>query len=109
MASHEVICAVLSFLISRHGYGSPVGMDMAVNRAGVQKHQQGEAKEAFKELRNDAPFIQDSGNRGIEIDNSEFGLLADYLWDRCDWDVDKIRRRLKHYEGWNRHNWSPPE
>lgn len=81
---------------------------MAVNRAGVRSDQLGEAKEAFEELR-DAPFINDE-ERGLELDNSNFGLLADYLYVRCEgWDEDQIRSRLKHYEGWSEHGWSPSE
>lgn len=107
MASHEVICEVLSYLISQHGYASPTEKDEAVNLCGVRSDQQGEAKEAFEELRTDALFINDHGNRGIEIDNSHFNYLADYLYARCFWDESDIRSRLKHYEGWNNHEWTP--
>ena len=108
MASHGVICNVLSYLISQHGYGSPTPKQEAVNRAGVRSDQLGEAKEAFEELR-DAPFTNDC-DRGIELDNSRFGLLADYLFvECCSWDKDEIHTRLKHYEGWNEHTWSAPE
>lgn len=108
-ASHEVICSVLAYLISQHRYGSPVGKDTAVNRAGIRTDQKGEAKEAFDELR-DAPFISDQDTRGIELDSSEFGKLADYLFVECSskWDEDNIRLRLKHYEGWSNHEWIPP-
>lgn len=107
MASHDVICSVLSYLISEHGYGSPTQKQEAVNRAGVRSDQLGEAKEAFEELR-DAPFITEH-ERGLELNNSRFGLLADYLYVECDWDADDIHRRLKHYEGWERHTWTEPE
>lgn len=110
MASHEVICAVLAYLISEHSYGTPTGKQLAVNRAGVRSDQLGEAKEAFEELRDYAPFIDDCDERGIKIDNSKFGKLADYLYDRCEgWDQDRIHSRLKHYEGWSKHDWSPPK
>lgn len=107
MASHEVICGVLSHLISKHGYGSPTNKEMAVNRSGVRRDQLGEAKEAFEELR-DAHFTTDCGHRGIKLDNSNFNQLADYLYARCDgWDRDTIQIRLKHYEGWSNHTWTP--
>jgi len=111
MASHEVICEVLAYLISKHGYGSPIGKDMAVNCSGVRSDQLGEAKEAYEELRNDAPFIEDKGDKGIQLDNSRFDLLADYLYasSGCDWDYEKIDSRLKHYEGWSQHDWTPSE
>lgn len=109
MASHEVLCAVLSYLISKHRYGSPVPKQHVARRSGVRSDQRGEAKQAFEELRSDAPFVSDRGDRGIELDNSEFGLLANYLYVRCEWDEDKIHSRLKHYEGWSKHEWSSPE
>ena len=108
MASHEVLCAVLAYLLSKHRYGSPVPKEHVVQRSGVRSDQRGEAKEAFEELRSDAPFVQDCGDRGIELDNSEFGLLADYLYVHCGWDEAIIRSRLKHYEGWSKHDWSSP-
>jgi len=107
MASHNVICSVLSYLISQHGYGSPTLKQKAVNRAGVRSDQLGEAKEAYEELR-EAPFINE-GERGLELDNSQFGLLADYLYVECDWGADEIHTRLKHYEGWGEHTWTEPE
>lgn len=107
MASHDVICSVLAYLVSHHKYGSPVAKQMVVNRAGVRSDQLGEAKEAFEELR-DAPFIT-SVDRGIELDNSKFGLLADYLYVECGWSAIQIHNRLKHYEGWSRHQWTKPE
>lgn len=109
MASHEVLCAVLSYLISKHRYGSPVQKQQVVSRAGVRSDQRGEAKDAFEELRSDAPFVKDCGNRGIELDNSKFDLLADYLYARCEWDKNKIHSRLKHYEGWSKHSWFSPD
>ena len=53
MASHEVICEVLAYLISEHGYGSPTDKDDAVNFSGVRSDQQGEAKEAYENKRID--------------------------------------------------------
>jgi hypothetical protein len=106
MASHEVICEVLAYLIKKHGYGSPTGKEKAVNLSGVRSDQLGEAKEAFEELRA-APFVNDCGKRGIELDNSKFGMLAEYLYWECGWDEDNIRLRLKHYEGWSQHDWEP--
>lgn len=105
MVSDEVLCAVISHLISKHGYGSPVTKDNAVNRAGLRKDQLGEAKNGFEELRS-YQFIANYGNRGIALDNTEFGALADFLFKSCNWSEDDIKLRLKHYEGWAEHNWT---
>lgn len=106
MASHEVICEVLSYLTA-HKWGPPRSKDEIVNRCGVKSHQQGEAKEAVEELRKDAPFIEDCGNRGIALKTGEFYSLAEYLYHYCGWDAEEIDDRLKHYEGIQDHDWYP--
>lgn len=108
MASHEVLCAVLSFLISKHAWGGPRSREEIVIKTAVnpERADASDIREAVGELRTDAPFIRDHGNRGISLDNSEFGYLADYLFYRCDWDPLDIRTRLKHYEGWGQHDWA---
>jgi hypothetical protein len=52
------------------------------------------------------PYITNRGNRGIELDNSEFGQLAEVLYDECEWEPFEIKSRLKHYEGWRNHDWA---
>ncbi|SEP28039.1 hypothetical protein SAMN05216388_106216, partial [Halorientalis persicus] len=32
--------------------------------------------------------------------------LADVLYHECDWEPFEIKSRLKHYEGWENHNWA---
>ncbi|WP_436933717.1 hypothetical protein [Halovenus marina] len=108
MSEPDIVCSILGYLISKHRYGSPVDKETTVNRAGIRVDQQGEAKDLFDELR-DARFILDCGMRGIQLNNSKFNILADYLYHQCSWDADKIEIRLKHYEGWERHDWVPSE
>jgi hypothetical protein len=59
----------------------------------------------FEELRS-ASYITNRGNRGIELDNSEFGQLTDVLFQECEWEPFEIESRLRHYEGWENHNWA---
>lgn len=106
MVSEEVRCGLLSYLIANHGYGGPKGKDEVVNNSGLRSDQLGDAKTAFEELR-DYRFIVNGGKRGIMLNNSEFKALADYLYDSCGWAADDIILRLKHYEGWSNHTWSP--
>jgi len=61
--------------------------------------------EQYRKLRS-KPYITNQGNRGIELDNSEFGHLADVLYHECDWEPFEIKSRLKHYEGWETHDWA---
>jgi len=104
VASHEIICNVLSYLTA-HKWGTPRSKVEIVNRSGVASHNKDEAKEAVDELKKDAPFIEDFGNRGICIDTSEWSSLAEYLYHRCGWDPEDIDDRLKHYEGIEQHSW----
>lgn len=95
----DLTCALLAALVSQHRYGQPITRDELLRIAAFESHRGGEAKQAFDELR-DAPFIIDHGGRGIMLDNSEFGQLAQFLYDQCGWSEFKLRLRLKHFEGW---------
>ena len=70
-------------------------------------HELDKVKETFEELRS-APFCLSMGKRGIQLDSSEFGTLADYLYYECGWEPFDIIRDLDHYEGWDDHEWAPP-
>lgn len=76
--------------------------DEVVRRAGVQDD--GDAKTAFEELKHQ-PFILHNRQRGMMLNNSRFGDLADYLYHQCGWEPFTIDCRLKHYEGWEEHGW----
>lgn len=108
MVSHDVYCAVLSFLISKHAWGSPRAVGEVVRKTAVDPTEAdaGDVGEAVDDLRRAAPFVEDHGDRGVALDNGEFGLLADYLYHRCDWDAAAVRTRLKHYRGWAEHEWA---
>jgi hypothetical protein len=61
------------------------------------------ASDIFGDLRS-APYITNRGNRGIELDTSAFGQLADILHDECGWEPFHIRSRLEHYEDRDDHD-----
>lgn len=42
----------------------------------------------------------------IELDTDSFGRLADALYHECEWNAFQVKSRLKHYEGWERHEWA---
>lgn len=96
----ELVCALLGALVAQHRYGQPIGRDELLRTASYESHRGGEAKRAFDTLR-DAPFILDRGSRGIMLDNSAFGPLAQFLHDECGWSEFELRVRLKHFEGWD--------
>jgi len=92
-------CALLAALVSQHQYGQPISQDEVLRIVSFERHRDGEAKQAFDELR-DAPCIIDHGGRWIMLDNAEFGQIAQFLYDECGWSEFKLRLRLKHFEGW---------
>lgn len=79
--------------------------DEIVSRAAVEDDQ--DAKEAYQELASSGahPFVYEDGTRGLVLNNSRFGDLADYLYYQCGWPAYAIKSRLKHYEGWDNHGW----
>ncbi|WP_435099472.1 hypothetical protein [Halorubrum sp. N11] len=62
------------------------------------------AREVYATLRTEA-YIRYRGNRGIELDKSNFDKLADVLYYECNWEAWEIKSRLKHYEGVENHEW----
>lgn len=77
-------CALLEALVATHRYGHPISQDELLRIASYESHRGGEAKQVFGSLR-DLSFITDQGQRGILLNHSEFGQLAQYLADkRCE-------------------------
>ncbi len=97
------ICAILAVLISNHAYGTPMDKDSVVNRAAVSD--KGKAKDAFEVVQIE-PFVRHNPNRGMLLNSSRFGELADFLYYNCEWEPFVIKSRLKHYEGWKNHDWA---
>lgn len=97
-------CALLAAMIAKHRWGTPIDEDNLLVIAAVDQNDYPTAREVFDELRGEA-YIVNRGKRGIELDNSEFGMLADVLYYECGWEPFQIKSRLKHYEGWDQHEW----
>lgn len=91
---------MLGKLAHRHGYGKPIPRDALVRLASIPRHEEGDAKKAFSDLRK-MPFIIDCGPHGVKTDNSEFGKIIQYLFDNCDWTELGLRARFHHFEGWD--------
>jgi hypothetical protein len=105
MHKPSVKCALLAAMVAKHRWGTPIDEDALVAIAAIETHEYPTAREAFQELRVE-PYITDRRNQEIELDNGEFGKLADVLFHECEWSAFQIKSRLKHYEGWNRHDWA---
>jgi hypothetical protein len=104
MEKPSVRCALLAVLVAKHRWGSPLGREALLAMAAIDESEYPAAREAFADLRS-ATYIENRGKRGIQLDPSAFGRLADVLYHECDWKPYEIESRLKHYEGWDRHDW----
>jgi hypothetical protein len=105
MRKPSVKCALLAAMIAKHRWGTPIEEKSLLSIAALDPTDYPTASDIFDELRVE-PYITSRGNRGIELDNSEFGTLADVLYHECGWEPFQIRSRLKHYEGWDNHEWA---
>lgn len=104
MAETTLVCAILRVLVTTHRYGKPMPYDEVLRRAAYPSHQGREASEAFEVARNQS-FVLDYGDRGIQLDNSKFAALVQFLHDRCDWERFELELRIKHFEGWETIDW----
>jgi hypothetical protein len=105
MQKPSVECALLAAMVAKHRWGTPIDEENLLAIAAIESHQYATASDVFEQLRTE-PYITNRGTRGIELDNSEFGALADVLYHDCEWEPFQIRSRLKHYEGWEAHDWA---
>lgn len=104
MRKPSVKCALLAAMIAKHKWGTPIDEESLLAIAAVEPNDYPTAREVFDDLRSE-PYITNRGNRGIELNNSEFGALANVLYYECEWEPFHIKSRLKHYEGWDEHGW----
>jgi hypothetical protein len=105
MRKESVRCALLAAMIAEHRWGSPIVKENLLSISAIETGDYPTASEIFDELRS-ATYITNRGKRGIELNSSEFGALADVLYHECGWEPFEVRSRLKHYEGWDDHEWA---
>ena len=72
--------------------------------AAIDQNDYSAASDAFSDLRAE-PYTTNRGSRGIELDNAEFGTIAEIRYHECGWEPFQIKSRLKHDEGWGHHDW----
>ena len=105
MRKPSVKCALLAAMIAKHRWGSPIDEEHLLSVAALGPNEVPTARDAFDQLRT-ARYIVSLGDRGIKLDNGEFAHLAEALYHECNWEAYQIRIRLKHYEGWDQHDWA---
>ena len=105
MRKPSVKCALLAAMVAEHRWGSPIAEDNLLSIAAIEPSDYHTAGDVLNELRSE-PYVTNRGNRGIELDNGEFGRLAEVLYHECEWEPFEIESRLKHYEGLGNHDWA---
>lgn len=104
MRKPTIRCALLAAMITKHRWGTPINEENLLAIAAIEPDDFPVASKAFDDLRSKS-YITNRGNRGIELNNTEFGAIADILYHECQWEPFHIKSRLKHYEGWDQHEW----
>jgi hypothetical protein len=105
MRHPTVRCALLAVLVADHVWGRTLPDEQLLRRAALEPEEFPLARDAIDSLRTHQAILS-ADNRGIGLDTSHFGMLAEILYNECNWDPAAIRLRLKHYEGWDRHDWA---
>ena len=105
MRKPSVKCALLAAMIAKYRWGTPIDEEGLVAVAAIDSDEYPRARTVFDDLRS-ASYVTNRGKEGIELDNSAFGDLADVLYHECEWQPFEIQLRLKHYEGWDNHEWA---
>lgn len=105
MRKPSIKCAFLAAMIAEHRWGSPIVEENLLSISAIGTGDYPSASEVFDKLRSTS-YITNRGKQGIELDNSRFDELADVLFYECEWEPFEIESRLKHYEGWDEHDWT---
>jgi hypothetical protein len=105
MRKPSVKCALLAAMIAKHRWGTPIEKEALLAIAAIEPNQYPAAREVFENQRGE-PYMTNCGKRGIELNTSAFGQLAEVLFHECHWEPLQIKSRLKHYEGWQNHEWA---
>lgn len=99
MEKPSVRCALLAVLVAKHRWGSPLGREALLAMAAIDQSEYPAARETVEALRS-ATYVENRGKRGIQLNPSAFGNLADVLYHECGWEPYEIESRLKHYDVW---------
>lgn len=104
MQKPSVKCALLATMIAKHKWGTPITQEDLLSLSAIDGDYPA-AREVYNDLRSE-PHITYRGDRGTELDKSNFDRLADVLYHECNWVKWEIDSRLKHYEGIEDHDWA---
>lgn len=94
----EIRCALCWALVRRHGWRRYISRDDLIAFASIPTHAEGDAKAVLRDLRTES-FIDYDRTRGVTIDSSRQGELAEFLIENCGYSRFRVESSLKHYEG----------
>jgi hypothetical protein len=104
MEKPSVKCALLATMIAKHKWGTPITEEALLNLSAINGDYP-TARDVYADLRSES-YITYRGDRGIDLNQSNFGTLAEALYHECGWEAWEIESRLKHYEGLDDHEWA---
>lgn len=96
--------ALVAAMVAKHRWGTPIDEDHLIAVSAVATHDYVVVRHVIDDLRH-RPFITDHGWQDVELDNGRFDELADFPFRECGWRPTEVEIRLKHYEGWDEHDW----
>lgn len=96
----DIRCALLWALVRRHGWGRYISRDDLIGFASIPTHAEGDAKAVFRDLRTES-FVDYDRTRGVTIDTSRQGKIAEFLIENCGYSRFRVESSLKHYEGFD--------
>jgi hypothetical protein len=94
MEKPSVKCSLLATMIAKHRWGTPITEDALLSLSAIDDDYP-TAREVYADLRSE-PYITYRGNRGIELDKSNFDKLADVLYHECNWESWEIDSRVNY-------------
>ena len=82
MDKPTIKCALLSTMLAKHRWGTPISREDLIRLSAVGDDYPA-ARDVYDDLRSQ-PYITNHGKRGITLNNSQFNELADVLYHEGD-------------------------
>lgn len=84
MKKPSVLCALLSTMLAKHRWGSPIAEDALLALSAIDGDYPA-GRRAYDRVKHES-YITFRGKRGIELDAGRFDELADVLYHDCSWE-----------------------
>jgi hypothetical protein len=98
--SQELKCDILAVLMHGHFYGSNHISESDLVRRASGDVDNDKVRDALEEV-SECVFVDVRLGNRVRINNTHFGSFAQYMYDRCGYDLPTLKVRLHHFEGWD--------